>query len=77
MDKIPFSRGTPMRCVARTQSIEEAQRVAESFEMQGYTTQIIEKKQGTLKLYEVWVGKEEGLEIKEKDQLGPRFMAKE
>ena len=65
MDKIPFSRGmptTPMRCVARTQSLEEANHVAESFEMQGYAVQIIEKKQVSLKLYEVWIGKEEGLE---------------
>lgn len=72
MERIPISSGTPMRCVARTQSLEEANRIRESFEIQGYQTQIIEKKQAAIKLYEVWIGKQEGLEMPK--ERGPRHI---
>ncbi|HLC68428.1 MAG TPA: hypothetical protein VJH24_01195 [Candidatus Bilamarchaeaceae archaeon] len=64
MEGIPLSRGTPMRCVARTQSLEEATQVRDRFEAQGFQTQIVERKQGALRLYEVWIGKQLGLEAK-------------
>ena len=51
--------GMQMRLVARTQSIEEANRIAEQYEFQGYETQVIKKRQGALALYEVWAGKSE------------------
>ncbi|MEW6748356.1 MAG: hypothetical protein AB1295_01465 [Candidatus Micrarchaeota archaeon] len=47
-----------MALVARTQSIEEAERVAQQYEMKGYTTTIIKRSQGGMNLYEVWAGKE-------------------
>ncbi|MDD5340548.1 MAG: hypothetical protein PHV13_04855 [Candidatus ainarchaeum sp.] len=50
-----------MRLVATVQSIEEAERLAEQYEMQGFETRIIKKKQGNLSVYEVWIGKNEGL----------------
>ncbi len=45
------------RLVARTQSIEEANKVAEQYEMQGYHSRITKKSQGHLSIYEVWVSK--------------------
>jgi hypothetical protein len=45
------------RLVARTQSIEEANRAAEQYEMQGYSSRIAKKSQGGLSVYEVWVSK--------------------
>ncbi|MBS3068011.1 hypothetical protein J4450_04875 [Candidatus Micrarchaeota archaeon] len=67
-----------MRCVARTFSIEEAKQIADRFEAQGYETNIIENKRGTLSVYEVWAGKKaEGFEVKgKKDKLGPKFLMK-
>jgi hypothetical protein len=53
--------GMRMRLVATTQSIEEAERIAEQYEMQGFETRIIKRKQGNLSVYEVWIGKNEGL----------------
>jgi hypothetical protein len=51
--------GTQMRLVARTQSIEEANRIAEQYESEGYETQVMKKRQGILAIYEVWAGKSE------------------
>jgi len=51
--------GTEMRLIARTQSIEEANRIAEQYELEGCETQIIKKRQGILAIYEVWAGKTE------------------
>lgn len=45
------------RLVARTQSIEEANKAAEQYEMQGYSSRIAKKTQGHLSIYEVWVSK--------------------
>ena len=45
------------RLVARTQSIEEANKVAEQYEMQGYSSRIAKKSQGHISIYEVWVSK--------------------
>jgi hypothetical protein len=50
--------GKQFRLVARTPSIEEANRIAEQYELQGYETQIVKKSQATLAVYEVWVSKE-------------------
>ncbi|MFA6530542.1 MAG: hypothetical protein WCT31_02340 [Candidatus Micrarchaeia archaeon] len=46
------------RMVARTFSIEEAQRIRETYESQGYDAEIIENKQGNMRIYEVYVKKE-------------------
>ena len=48
---------TPMRCVGRTTNLEEANLIAERYEAEGYETEIIKKKQGSMSLYEVWIGK--------------------
>jgi len=45
------------RLVLRTMNIEEAERTATSFEMKGFKTEIVRKKQGGLTLYEVWIEK--------------------
>jgi hypothetical protein len=50
--------GMQYRLVARTQSIEEANRIAEQYEMKGFKTQIVKKRQGTISIYEVWIAKE-------------------
>jgi len=47
------------RMVARTASIEEANQVCEQYQMRGFKTKIIKKKQGNLSLYEVWATKSE------------------
>jgi hypothetical protein len=57
--KPAFGPGMQMRLVARTQSIEEANRIAEQYESEGYETKVIKKKQGALALYEVWASKSE------------------
>lgn len=57
------------RCVARTQSIEEAAKVAEHYELQGFKTKILQKKEAGITLYEVWAGKEP-------DILGAKGMPK-
>lgn len=46
------------KMVARTQSIEEANKIAEQYQMQGFETYITKIKQGEIALYEVWVTKE-------------------
>lgn len=46
-----------MRIVARTQSIEEANKIAEAYQLEGFDTQIIKKQQGNMVLYEVYAGK--------------------
>lgn len=48
---------TGERLVARTQSIEEANRIAEQYETQGYVSRIAKKSQGGLSVYEVWISK--------------------
>jgi len=45
------------RLVARTASIEEAERIARQFEMQGFDTKIVRNTQASLSVYEVWIGK--------------------
>ena len=45
------------RLVLRTMNIEEAERAAASFEMKGFKTEIVRKKQGGLTLYELWIEK--------------------
>ena len=58
MEKPVFGPSTMMRCVGRTANLEEANRIAEQYEAQGFTTEIIKKKQAGLAMYEVWIGKE-------------------
>ncbi len=65
MSSIPMERpditkpsgGTGERLVARTQSIEEANRIAEEYEMKGFMARIAKKKEGNIALYEVWISK--------------------
>ncbi len=45
------------RMVARTPSIEEANRIAEQYSMQGYEAKIVKRGQAGLALYEVWISK--------------------
>jgi len=47
-----------MKLVARTQSIEEAERIAQQYELKGYRTTIVKRSQAGMALYEVWAGKE-------------------
>ncbi len=53
--EIPEQRG---RMVARTADIAEAERIAESYRMQGFEAVILRKAQAGLAIYEVWVNKE-------------------
>ncbi len=48
-------RGPMLRCVARTMSIEEANRISEQYEADGYKTEIIKRKRGEITIYEVWI----------------------
>ncbi len=45
--------------VGRTASIEEAEQISEQYQMRGFKTKVIKKKQGNLALYEVWAAKSE------------------
>lgn len=50
------------RCVANTLNIEEAHRIAEQYQAEGYETKIFEKKEAGLIMFEVWIFmKKEGL----------------
>lgn len=49
--------GDQPRLVGRTQSLEEANRIAEAYEMKGFRTSITRKKVGSVALYEVWASK--------------------
>jgi hypothetical protein len=61
MGKPAFGPETRMRLIATTQSIQEANRLSEQYEMQGFDTKIMKRKQGGLAIYEVWIGKSESL----------------
>ncbi|MBN1170227.1 hypothetical protein JXA56_04325 [Candidatus Micrarchaeota archaeon] len=50
-----------MRLVATTQNLLEANKVAEDYEMNGFKVRIIENKQGTMSVYQVFAGKHEGM----------------
>ena len=42
----------------------EAERLAESYQMQGFLTSIVKRKEGSATLYEVWIEeKNQGFEI--------------
>ncbi len=50
------------KCIARTQNIEEAHKISKQYQLQGFTTKIIEKSESSLSLFEVWIfKKKEGL----------------
>ena len=49
--------GSRMRLVARTQDISEAERIAEQYERSGFQTKVVKQMQGSLSVYEVWIGK--------------------
>mgnify|MGYP001256690804 CR=1 FL=1 len=49
--------GSRMRLVARTQDISEAERIAEQYKQSGFQTRIVKQMQGSLSIYEVWIGK--------------------
>lgn len=46
-----------MQLVARTNSIEEAEKVADTYRARGFETKIVRKEQAGIVLYEVWAGK--------------------
>lgn len=46
------------KMVARTADIAEAERIAETYRMQGFEVSILRKAQAGLAIYEVWVSKE-------------------
>ncbi|MDD5171746.1 MAG: hypothetical protein PHF60_01800 [Candidatus ainarchaeum sp.] len=54
----PITTPTKYKCMARTQNMLEAERIAQQYRMQGFTVRINRKTQGTITLYEVWVAKE-------------------
>jgi hypothetical protein len=58
MDKPIIGPGKESRCVGRTPSIEEAERLSQQYELQGFEAWIIKKSQGGISIYEVWVSKE-------------------
>ena len=65
-----------MRLVVRTFSIEEAHRISEQFQSQGYNTNIVENKHGSVAVFEVWAGKgREGFEIGTKSKIKPKFLS--
>ena len=45
------------RLIARAQSIEEADRIAKQYEIQGFESKIIRKKQGMIEYFEVWISR--------------------
>jgi hypothetical protein len=57
MDRPGIGPESESRCVGRTQSIEEAERVAQRYEMQGFEARIVRKSRAGIPLYEVWVSK--------------------
>ena len=50
-----------MKLVGRTQSIEEAERIAKQYELQGFRTSIVKRSQAGVDLYEVYAGKDDVL----------------
>lgn len=57
MDK-PFAGPETMsRMVARTTSLEEANRVAEKYEAEGYKAEIVKRSKAGITFFEVWVMK--------------------
>jgi hypothetical protein len=57
MERPDIGQDLGRRCVGRTQSIEEAQRVAQRYEMEGFAAEIISKTRAGITVYEVWVSK--------------------
>lgn len=57
MDRPGIGPESESRCVGRTQSIEEAERLAQQYQMQGFEAKIVRKAQAGIVLYEVWVSK--------------------
>jgi len=52
-----FTPPAGFRLVGRTNSIEEAERLASQYELQGFETRIVKRERGGIALYELWVGK--------------------
>ncbi len=46
-----------MQLVARTNSIEDAERVADTYRARGFEAKIVRKERAGIVLYEVWAGK--------------------
>jgi len=57
MDKPILGPETMTRMVGRTTNLEEANRIAERYEAEGYETQILKRSQAGVTYYEVWAGK--------------------
>lgn len=57
MDKPIAGPETMSRMVARTTNLEEANRVAERYEAEGYQAEIMKRSQAGITYYEVWVMK--------------------
>ena len=47
----------PLMLVGRTQNIAEAEQIAQTYEMQGFSTKIVRKGQNPAIIYEVWASK--------------------
>lgn len=54
----PITTPTRFKCMARTQNMLEAERIAKQYRMQGYEVKINRRGQGGITLYEVWAAKE-------------------
>lgn len=57
MDKPDFGQGSGKRCVARTQSIQEAEEIARRHEGEGFDVEIRRIGQAGITVYEVWAGR--------------------
>ena len=58
MERPEIGKSERLSLVARTQSIEEAERISKQYELRGFKTSIVKKSQAGIDLYEVWAGKE-------------------
>ncbi|MFH0737208.1 MAG: hypothetical protein V1827_00515 [Candidatus Micrarchaeota archaeon] len=58
MERPAISPGKEARCVARTQDILQAERIAKEYELQGFEAWITKKGQGGITIYEVWTSKD-------------------
>ncbi|MCI0503492.1 hypothetical protein L0Y65_02155 [Candidatus Micrarchaeota archaeon] len=58
MDRPDIEPEKNTRLVARTQSIEEAERIASQYELRGFTASVVKKSQAGLAMYEVWISRQ-------------------
>ncbi len=58
MDRPDIAPEKQKRLVARTQSVEEAERIASQYEIQGFEASVVRKAQAGLTIYEVWISRQ-------------------